>query len=137
MAAFSVERALRLPVRLHGIQLGHAVDLLLDADEWRALGFDVRCGDEVNRFLPVAAARVRDDEIGAGSALMLLEDIGFYRTHGRSVRALLGEPLAGAGTLRDVVVEPGGAVAELVLEEDGNARRVALVDGTIPQRDAA
>ncbi len=47
-----------LPVRLHGIQLGRPVDLLLDPDTRRAVGLDLLCGDEVHRFLPVAVRQL-------------------------------------------------------------------------------
>ena len=58
---------LALPVRLHGIQLGRPVDLLLDRDTLRTVGLDVLCGDEVHRFLPLPTASVSDDEIGRAS----------------------------------------------------------------------
>ncbi|TML64466.1 MAG: hypothetical protein E6G22_04440 [Actinobacteria bacterium] len=32
------------PVRLHGIDLGRAVELVVDLDVRRVLGFEVRCG---------------------------------------------------------------------------------------------
>ena len=40
------DELLALPVRLHGIQLGRPIDLLLDRDARRAVGLDVFCGDE-------------------------------------------------------------------------------------------
>jgi hypothetical protein len=133
MSALSAERALQLPVRLHGITLGRPVDLLLDAAEWRAVGFDVLCGDESNRFLPFATAKLRDDAIVVGSALMLLEDLEFYRTRSRSFRSLLGSQidLGGqpAGAFRDLLLTAEGTVAELVLE-----RRDSLV--SIPPHGA-
>ena len=45
-------------MRLHGIQLGRAHDLLLDAVDWRAVGFEVQCGDDAERFLPFSTAHV-------------------------------------------------------------------------------
>src|SRR5438128_634776 len=105
MRPYSGEGVLGLSVRLHGIRLGRAVDLFVERDGWRALGFDVLCGDEVHRFLPFAAAGVGEDRIELRSSLMLLEDIDFYRSHGQSLRELRGSAvtLAGrpVGKLRD------------------------------------
>ena len=74
---------LQLPVRLHGIRLGRPVDLLLDASEWRVLGFVVLCGDESLRFLVFAAADVQQDAIAVPSALLLLEDVGLLPCRAR------------------------------------------------------
>jgi hypothetical protein len=82
---------LQLPVQLHGIKLGQPVDVVLDAEEWRALGLVVRCGDDVERFLALPAARLGAEEIAVDSAFLLLEDVDFYREHGRSLRELVGE----------------------------------------------
>ena len=58
---------LRRPVRLRGIQLGRAVDLILDAAGTRVVGFDVLCGDGTHRFLPLSAAEAqRRPDRGAG-----------------------------------------------------------------------
>ena len=115
--------ALQLQVRLHGIQLGQPVDLLLDVDAWQALGFVVLCGDDSLRFLPYAACQPQDAEIAVGSALMLLEGIEFYEKRGVSFRSLLdGE--VGRGVLRDVVIGPRGEILELEVERDGVRERV-------------
>jgi hypothetical protein len=115
----SASRALQLPINLHGIQLGRPVDLLLDAESWSVLGFVVRCGDDSQRFLPLAAAQLTYDEIAVGSALMLLEDVGFYAARGTSFRSLLGGEVQHSGRvqgrLRDLVLERGGVV-ELELQ---------------------
>jgi hypothetical protein len=95
---------LQLPVQLHGIRLGRPVDLLLDPVEWRAVGFVVRCGDESSRFLVFAAAEVGEDAIELSSALVLLEDVEFYRERSRSFRDLL------RGGLSDLLVSPDGTV---------------------------
>ena len=113
------------PVRLNGIHLGWPVDVVLDADARRVIGLDVRCGDDAVRFLPLAAARVRDEEVEVRSALLLLDEShsSFYRrrtTRLRSLRGLAverrGRPL---GTLADLVLADDGAVLELALEEGG------------------
>ena len=119
---------LRLPVRLQGIQLGRPVDLLLATETWQALGFVVRCGDESERFLPYAASQTSAAEIAVGSALMLLDDVGFYRGRAASFRGLLGREVERhgrpAGSLRDLVLGPRGEVTELLVELGGARIRV-------------
>ena len=111
-------------MRLHGIKLGRPIDLLLETDTWHVIGFVVRCGDESQRFLPLAASQPLEQEIAVASALMLLEDVGFYRTRGTSFRSLLGGEVQrrgrSAGRLRDLVLE-GGWVTELELDRGGTA----------------
>ncbi len=124
MGSRSATELLQLPVQLHGIRLGRPVDLLVDAEEWRVLGFVVLCGDDSERFLVYAAASPREDEIDVRSALLLLEDVGFSRGRSRSLRALLGGTVANGrcelGELRDLLLTPDGAVAALAVElEEG------------------
>ena len=141
--SLSAAATLHLPVNLGGIQLGRPVDILLETNTWRALGYVVRCGDESYRFLPLAASQTSDEEIRVASALMLLEDIGFYRTRGTSFRSLLGGEVQRsgrpAGRLRDLVLS-GGAVTELELDR-GGANGVARVPATgsvvVPSRASA
>jgi hypothetical protein len=122
MGSLSASAALQLPVRLRGIELGRPVDLLLEADTWNALGFVVRCRDRSQRFLPLAAAQTTEDEIRVGSALLLVEDVGFYRARGTSYRSLLGGEVQrggrSAGRLRDLVLA-NGEVTELELDRGG------------------
>jgi hypothetical protein len=131
MGSLFAAGSLQLPIRLRGIQLGRPTDILLDLDAWNALGFVVICGDESRRFLPFAAAVVSDEEIAVGSALMLLEDAGFYEERGTSFRSLLGTELAG-GVLRDLMLDGTGHVTALSVEREG---RVAAVP--VPARAAA
>jgi hypothetical protein len=131
MGSRSAADALQLPVQLRGIQLGRPVDILLDLDGWNVLGFVVLCGDESRRFLPYAAAVVTDEAIAVGSALMLLEDAGFYEQRGVSFRSLLGTELEG-GTLRDVTLDATGHVTELEVEREG-----IRVAAPVPARAAA
>jgi hypothetical protein len=116
------------PIRLHGILLGRPTDVLLDAVGRRLLGFVVESGDEAPRFLPFAASQPADGVIAVASALMLLDDVGFYRKRGASFRSLLGTQVvrggAPAGTLVDMWVAPSGDVIELELELDGRRDRV-------------
>jgi hypothetical protein len=119
---------LLLPVRLREIRLGRPVDVLIDAEAWRVIGFVVLCGDETERFLVYAAADPREAEIAVTSALLLLDDVEFYRGRSRSLRALLGGPVANAqhelGVLRDLLIAPGGTVAALMVEQDGAMREI-------------
>jgi len=135
MGARPAEELLRLPVRLHGIQLGRPVDLLVDLEAERAVGLDVLCGDEVHRFLPLAAAEVLEEEIAVVSALTLLEEaeLAFYRSRASALSTLRGVELERdgepVGRLRDVVVGPGGTLAAVLAEDDGVVRRLEPGDG--------
>jgi hypothetical protein len=122
MGSRSATELLQLPVRLNGIRLGRPVDLLLDPAEWRALGFVVLCGDGSSRFLVFAAADVREDAIDVSSALLLLDDVEFYRDRSRSLRDLLG------AELRDLLVARGGSVEALVVERDGIVQEIEPAD---------
>ena len=90
MGSIASGAVLALPVCLHGIELGRSVELIVDADVRRVLGFEVRCGDDAHRFLPLAAARVRGGEIAIGSPLTLLDELAFYRRRGHGLGALRG-----------------------------------------------
>jgi hypothetical protein len=128
MGPSSATELLQLPVRLHGIRLGRPVDLLLDPVEWRALGFVVLCGDESTRFLVFAAVDLQEHAIDLPSALLLLEDVDFYRHRSRSLRELLGGRLVSGrrelGELRDLLLLPDGDVESLVVEQDEGIREV-------------
>src|ERR671936_421284 len=118
-----------LPVRMHWIGLGCTVDLIVDADVRRVLGFEVRCGDDTHRFLPLAAGRVHDDQIAVASPLTLLDELAFYRARGHGLDALRGARVANAGaevgTLRDVVFEADGAIRALVVATPAGERRIS------------
>ena len=128
MGSRSATELLLLPVQLREIRLGRPVDLLLDAEAWRVLGFVVLCGDESRRFLALPAADLRQDEIAVPSALLLLEDVEFYRGRSRSFRALLSRTVVQgtreAGKLRDLLLAPDGAVAALMVEQGGALREL-------------
>jgi uncharacterized protein YrrD len=116
------DELLALPVRLHGIQLGRPVDLLLDRDAQRIVGLDVLCGDEVHRFLPLPTAAVGRGEIRILSPLVLLEqrELDFYRSRTLAL-----------SQLRDGVLERDGRqlgrLQDLVVAEDGRVV-AAIVD---------
>ena len=128
MGSLSAAGLIGAPVRSHGILLGRPIDLLLDAVGTRVLGFVVESGDEAPRFLPFAASQPSEDMIAVGSALMLLDDVGFYRKHGASFRSLLGTAIerggVPAGTLADMWIAPTGDAVELELDVDGRRHRV-------------
>ena len=80
---------LRRPVRLNGIWLGRVVDVVVDPEGARVLGFDVLCGDAEHRFLPFSAAAVTGKELTVDSTLTFLaeSELSFYRSNGRSLLA--------------------------------------------------
>ena len=102
---------LRLPVRTRDIEIGHAVDVIVDAAHNRAVGFDVLCRDDEHRFLPWTAAVLRDDSIAVDSPLVMLEEeqLAFYRTRAQSLRELVP-------VLENVLVEPDGTL-EIVSDD--------------------
>jgi hypothetical protein len=114
MRGQTAETLLHLPVRIRGIHLGWPVDLILDAQGGRAIGLDVLCADDSHRFLPLAAAEVREDEISVSSALLLLTDVelAFYRAQGSTLR--------GRGLL-DAVLGEDWRIDALVAEESAPA----------------
>ena len=115
------DELLRLPVRLHGLQVGRPVDVLLDPDAQRAVGLDLLCGDDVHRFLPLPTAAVGREEIRIMSPFVLLEqhELDFYRSRTLALGGLRGRPVErkgrSLGALQDVVVaEDGQLVAAIV-----------------------
>jgi hypothetical protein len=118
------DELLALPVRLHGIQLGRPLDLLLDRDAHRAVGLDVLCGDEVHRFLPLSTAAVGRGEIRILSSLVLLEqrELDFYRSRTLALSRLRGGVVERngrqLGQLRDVVVAEDGRLMAAIVDED-------------------
>lgn len=127
------ETLLARPVLARGVRLGQPTDVVVDLHSMRVVGLEVRCGDDVDRFLPLPAAQILDDGIELDSALQLLDerDLAFYRRRASSFRALrgLGVDLSGRelGTLADLVVGGDGAITELVVvDAAGERRRVPL-----------
>lgn len=137
----SVTRPLRSllerPVVFNGIELGFASDALVDVKALRVVGFDVACGDNQRRFLPLGAARVVPAALEVDSALILLEeaDQAFYRKRGRAFRALVGTIVERAGTrvgpLVDVQVDEEGMVVAAQVETELGAREVSAADGLV------
>jgi uncharacterized protein YrrD len=130
----SAEHLLRLPIRLRGIDVGHAVDVILDPQGRRVLGLDVLCKDDAHRFLPLTAANVGEDEITVASALTMLaaDELAFYRKAASTVRSLRGSPVLlkgkSVGRLEDVTVSRDGAIAALIVADGDGHRSYELED---------
>jgi hypothetical protein len=79
---------LQRAVRLHGLQIGHVVDVILDSEGGEAVGLEVRCQDGRRRFLPMAAASPVGDEVLIDSPFALLDgdQLEFYRERGVTLR---------------------------------------------------
>lgn len=123
----SLRALMRRPVTLSGIRLGTPSDAVLDTESLRVVGLEVLCDDGVARFLPLAAARLRDDQVAVGSALLLLEqdDREFYRRRSRGFRSLLGRPVERDG-------RPLGSLVDLVVAPDGTVEAVAARANGVP-----
>jgi hypothetical protein len=83
-----MDELLQRPVSLHGVRVGHVVDVILEASEGNPMGLDVRCLDGRHRFLPMAAATPAGAEVVIDSPFALLEtdELEFYRERGVSLR---------------------------------------------------
>jgi hypothetical protein len=126
----SLRALLKRPVMLRDIELGSASDAVLDSESLRVVGLEVACGDDVRRFLPLAAARLREDRVAVGSAQLLLDEAQreFYRRHSRPFRSLLGVQVARKGSslgeLVDLVVTPDGTVEAVSARTNGTRARL-------------
>jgi hypothetical protein len=71
---------LGLRVLHNRIELGRVVEVVRDSED-RPLGYEVRCGDGVSRFLPAFAGTVGDAAIVVYSPLALMdqEQARFYK----------------------------------------------------------
>jgi hypothetical protein len=122
---FSGDEVLGLPLRLHGVELGRPVDLLLEREGLRAVGLDVLCRDEVHRFLPLPTAAIGERALTIHSPLVLLEEdeLDFYRSRTFALSSLRGRPVLrkgkDAGQLRDVVLTADGELRAVVLKPGG------------------
>ena len=123
MTTRSAAALLDLPVRTgDGVFLGRPVDVLLDMQGFRALGFSVHCGDGQDRFLPFGASERAGDALVVRSALAVLDagELLFYREHSTTLRAAVGAAVVfgggKTGTLADLVLADDGSVEALVVE---------------------
>lgn len=116
---------LGLRLRLHGVELGRPVDVLLEREGLRAVGLDVLCRDDVHRFLPLPTAAIGESAVTIHSPLVLLEEDerDFYRSRTFALSSLRGRPVLRkgkeAGRLRDVVFAADGELLAVVLEPGG------------------
>ena len=140
MGSLSVAGMVGCPVRLQGILLGRPSDVVLDSTCRRVLGFVVHSGDDAPRFLPFAASQPGEDAIAVASALMLLDDVAFYRKHGASFVSLIGTVIerenAPVGTLVDMHVDHAGDVVELEVEHDDLRVRIPAAGATFEHSTA-
>ena len=83
-----MEELLQRPVTLHGVRVGHVVDVILEATEGQPMGLEIRCLDGRHRFLPMAAASLAGGEVVIDSPFSLLdtEELEFYRERGVLLR---------------------------------------------------
>jgi hypothetical protein len=115
---------------LEGIHLGDPTDAVLDSESLRVVGLEVECDEGVRRFLPLAAARIREEHVAVGSALLLLDDDvrGFYRRRTLMFTGLLGAPVERGGRLL-------GELSDLTVGAEGEVEAVWVgVDGSSDQR---
>ena len=132
VSGVSVERLLRLPVRVRGIQVGKPIDLILDRERSRALGLEILCGDDERRFLPFAVVRGLEEAIEVRSPLVLLEEaeLAFYTDRGSTFASLRGRPVSDsggeAGRLVDLELGPDGAIRSVLVETAEGQRALAF-----------
>jgi hypothetical protein len=112
---------LRARVRLHGIELGRPVDVVLDRDRRRAIGFEVHCRDDERRFLPFAVASISGDTLAVKSSLHLLDrsELRFYTDRGATLGSLRQTPIERDGAIL-------GALEDLWVNEEGEVKRLAV-----------
>jgi hypothetical protein len=122
MRHFAGDELLARPLRLHGIELGRPVDMLLERDGLRVVGLDVLCRDDVHRFLPFPTASITDAGLEILSPLVLLEEdeLDFYRSRTFGLSTLRGRAVQrrgrDVGSLRDVVLAADGSLLHVILE---------------------
>ncbi len=134
MTAVLAEELLGLPVHVRGIDVGKAVDLVVDPLGRRVLGLDLLCRDDSHRFLPLSAAEIADGRITTGSVLTLLaeDQLDFYRKSATTLRTLRGTPVQlhgrQVGVLTDIALTPDGAITELVVANGRKRERYPVED---------
>jgi hypothetical protein len=76
-------------VEMNGITVGRVVDVILERENLEVIGFEVRCEDGRQRFLPRAAAATDGSVIAIDSPLALLDadQLQFYRRRGVTLRS--------------------------------------------------
>jgi hypothetical protein len=74
-----------MPVHIGDHQIGRVEALILDPVEDTALGFVIRSLSRRPYFLPLALAGIAHGHVAAASPLHLVEDVDYYRMHGRAL----------------------------------------------------
>lgn len=112
---------MRVPIRVHGIQLGWPVDVIFDRELRRALGLEVHCRDDARRFLPLAVATQSGEALSIASSLLLLDEseLRFYTERGATFASLRETVVERAGRvlgqLQDLELADDGTIEELVV----------------------
>ena len=128
----SVGEVLNRSVRIHGIDVGEPVDVLLDPDLRCVLGLEVHCRDGVNRFLPWLAGELQPDELLVELPVALLDgpQLEYYREQALALNALRRLPVDGfdtpAARVEDVVVDARGRVVALEIDARRRRRTIEL-----------
>jgi hypothetical protein len=83
-----VNELLWTSVVLNGIRVGRVTDVILESGTEQVVGFEVRCEDGQDRFLPRAAATIDGSSLRIDSPLALLDsdELDFYRQRGLTLR---------------------------------------------------
>jgi hypothetical protein len=83
-----VDELVGQPVLFHRIRIGRVVDVILEPAGQAVIGFEVRCEDGRNRFMPRASARATDAGLELESPFGLLDsdELEFYRSRGLTLR---------------------------------------------------
>jgi sporulation protein YlmC with PRC-barrel domain len=84
-----MDELLERTVVIRGVRIGRVVDVVLDRVSGEVLGFEVRCEDGRNRFLPRVAAGISPDstiEIESPFALLDSAELEFYRRQATTLR---------------------------------------------------
>jgi hypothetical protein len=63
--------------------VGHVTDLILDPVEDTALGFEVEATSGRLYFLPLALTAIPNGHVSVTSPLHMVDDVDYYRRHGR------------------------------------------------------
>jgi len=80
---------LQRSVRLHGVRVGHVVDVIFGESDSEPVGLEVRCEDGEHRFLPMPAATPVGEDVVIDSPFALLDadQLDFYRQRGTTLRS--------------------------------------------------
>ena len=111
-------------VSVEGTNVGTIVDVMLDLQARKVVGFCVRLAEGDARFVPlVAVVALGPCGIELGSPLHLMHDIGFYNGAGMPLATLLGRPVGCRH-------QPAASIADVIADlSTGDVVAVELSDG--------